>query len=264
MESLKSFWRRVVWAVLVLYFLSVFAFALQPVLHLPIPRLLGPMSTLLVWAFALGHALWSWGGRRALLFFGTAFAIGLVLEAVGVATGLVYGGYHYSSRLGPKLFEVPLLIPLSWAMVVYLAHAVAQRLTGDGDRSPTVGRAVFFCVIGAVVTTAWDVVADPQMARTGLWVWDTPGEFFGVPVHNFAGWWVTSFLVLAVFRVLTRRCPPEPWGDSSPVFAGLPIAAYGGLTVSFFLSYALQGDGALAVVTLFTMGTITLAAVARG
>ena len=259
-DSLKTFWRFAVYALLGIYCASIFFFALKPLLGWPIPRLLGPVSTLFLWAFAVGHALWTLGWRHTLVFLGIAFVVGLTLEAIGVATGWVYGGYHYSPRLGPMLFRVPVLIPLSWFMVIYLAAAITERLLGGQPK--TWGRALWSCLIGAIVATAWDVVGDPQMARTGLWVWKQPGEFFGVPVHNFAGWLVTSFLVLLIYRVVTRNWLPQPWGPSSRLFAALPLIAYGALALSFVLGYSAQGEGALAVIAFFTMGAFTLIALA--
>jgi len=260
---LKTLWQVGVYGLLGIYGASIFFFALKPLLGWPIPRLLGPISTLFVWAFALGHALWTLGWRHALVFFGVAFVAGLAFEAVGVATGWVYGGYHYSPRLGPMLFRVPVLIPLSWFMVIYLAFALAGRLADGSDRTASFGRAMLNCFVGAIVATAWDVVVDPQMARTGLWVWEQPGEFFGVPVRNFAGWMATSFVVLLVYRAVTRNWPPRPWGESSRLFAALPLIAYGALALSFVIGYSVQEEGALAVVAFFTMGAFACFALAR-
>ncbi len=263
MNWLKSLWRFAIYALLGIYFASIFFFALKPILGWPIPRLLGLASTLFVWAFALSHALWMLGWRHALAFFGIAFAVGLAFEAVGVATGWVYGGYHYSPRLGPMVFGVPLLIPLSWFMVIYLAHAVSERLTGAGVQLRSPGRVLWFCIIGAVAATVWDVVADPQMVRTGLWAWERPGEFFGVPVHNFAGWFVTSFVVLLAYRGVAWRWPSRAWSEPTPMFSTLPVIAYGGLALSFVIGYSAQGEAVLAVVAFFTMGALALTALGR-
>ena len=117
--------------------------------------------------------------------------------------------------------------------------------------------------MGAVVATAWDVVGDPQMVRTGLWVWEQPGAFFGAPVHNFVGWFVTSFVVLFLYRALTWQRSPQAWGDHSPLFVTLPVIAYGGLALSFVIGYSAQGEAALAVVVFFTMGALALTAPGR-
>ena len=64
-ERAKTAWQFAIYALLGLYFTSIFFFALKPLLGWPIPRLLGPVSTLLVWAFARGQAVWTLGWRRA-------------------------------------------------------------------------------------------------------------------------------------------------------------------------------------------------------
>ena len=84
-------------------------------------------------------------------------------EQVGVATGAVYGAYHYSGMLGPKLGAVPLLIPLAWFMMIYPSYLVAslivdgQPFPHDTDLKGIGTRAV----VAAMVMTAWDAVIDP-------------------------------------------------------------------------------------------------------
>ena len=124
----KELWCPAVYLLLGLYLASLLVFTFRPVIGWPIPQSLGRASTLLIWAFALGHALWTLGWRHALVFFALAFFIGFTFEAVGIATGWVYGDYHYGPRLGPVMLGVPVLIPLSWFTVIYLALAVTERL----------------------------------------------------------------------------------------------------------------------------------------
>ena len=259
---MKSFWRLAIYILLGLYVASIFFFALKPLTGLPMPPMLGPVSTIFVWGFALLHAGWRLGWRNALVFFSLAFGVGLALEAVGVATGWIYGGYHYSSRLGPQLLGVPVLIPMSWFMVIYLAYSLSERLAGPWAQARAPGRVLVNVLLGAVVATAWDVVADPQMAKSKLWIWDQPGAFFGVPVQNFAGWLATAGLVLGLYAALSRRWPPRSVGENSGWFDQLPVLAYGALALSFVLGYAAQGEAALAVIAFFTMGALALAALA--
>ena len=51
--------------------------------------------------------------------------------------------------------------------------------------------------------TAWDVVMDPLMVRGGHWVWEMNGAFFGVPLQNYWGWWLTVFVTFALFLLFT-------------------------------------------------------------
>ena len=57
-----------------------------------------------------------------------AFVIGLVTEIIGVNTGLLFGTYSYSSILGPKLFNVPLIIGLNWVMLSLIGMSWASKL----------------------------------------------------------------------------------------------------------------------------------------
>ncbi len=133
------------------------------------------------------------GGRRTAAIVATVVVVGWAAEAVGSKTGFPFGAYHYTARLQPQLLGVPLLIPLAWLMMLPPAWAVGQRIT----RRST---GLAFVAVSALAFTAWDLYLDPQMVHWGLWTWDQPGAYFGIPLVNYAGW----FLVSALITVLAR------------------------------------------------------------
>lgn len=53
--------------------------------------------------------------------------------------------------------------------------------------------------------TSWDFVLDPVMVKQEHWVWDTVGQYFGIPLQNFWGWWLTSFLILVIYQWVISR-----------------------------------------------------------
>ena len=57
--------------------------------------------------------------------------------------------------------------------------------------------------------TAWDLVMDPMMVAGGHWVWEVEGAYFGVPLQNFWGWWLTTFVTFILFLALARVSPGE-------------------------------------------------------
>lgn len=89
-------------------------------------------------------------------------------------------------------------------MVAYPAQVIAEGLLGDrlaaGWR-----RILGLAAASAVVMTAWDVIMDPIMVRMGFWVWEVEGDYFGVPLHNYAGWFVTTFTIYLLFRLIAPR-----------------------------------------------------------
>ncbi len=133
------------------------------------------------------------GARRTALLVATVVVAGWAAEALGSKTGFPFGAYHYTDQLQPQLLGVPLLIPLAWLMMLPPAWAVAQRIT-----KRTSG--LLFVVVSALAFTAWDLYLDPQMVNWGLWVWDQPGQYFGIPLVNYAGWFLVSALITVIAR----------------------------------------------------------------
>ena len=48
--------------------------------------------------------------------------------------------------------------------------------------------------------TAWDLFLDPQMVGEGYWAWARRGLYRGIPLSNFAGWFLTGLGIMALFE----------------------------------------------------------------
>ena len=195
--------RRVLIALLLIYTLIIVYLNVAIGLSRSPSPLLTPLNTVIGFSFALLHASDRFGWRRTLIFLGSAFVVSLALESLGVATGWVYGPYHYSeNKLGPLFLGlVPLLIPLAWFMMIYASFILADWLTPTLTR---VARPLVIAAVGGVIMTAWDLVVDPVMVQAGYWVWDVKGPYFGIPLQNYLGWWVTTALALIVFQITAK------------------------------------------------------------
>jgi carotene biosynthesis associated membrane protein len=150
------------------------------------------------------------GWRPTLTFFGLAAGISLGAELIGTTTGFPFGDYSYTSGLGYKVLgEVPFTIPLSWFYMGFASFLLACFLVRPGsDRRRWVGAVA----LGAFLLTAWDLVLDPAMAHTDVaarfWVWGDEGAYFGMPVQNFAGWYVTGFAFIGLSALAWRGVAP--------------------------------------------------------
>ncbi len=110
--------RRFTLAILALYAILTLYTVISFIAGVTPPWILTPLSTLTGFTFALLHAGQREGWSRALRLLGLVFAVSLLFESVGVATGLVYGPYHYTGKLGPLFLGlVPYLIPVAWFMM---------------------------------------------------------------------------------------------------------------------------------------------------
>ncbi|MCJ7660281.1 MAG: carotenoid biosynthesis protein [Anaerolineales bacterium] len=169
------------------------------------------LLSLLGFSFALLHASTRQGWQNAFIFLGLTVVISLLFESVGVATGWLYGGYHYTEEFGPRIFGlVPYLIPVNWFMMLYPSYVMAERIfPRERNRWK---QWIAIAAVGGVIMTAWDLVMDPLMVVRGHWVWENEGAFFGIPLQNFFGWWLTSFTILAIYHWGSHR-----WGRRIPL-----------------------------------------------
>lgn len=145
---------------------------------------------------AAGVAGW-WRGVSMLV--GIA-ALGLVAEALGVATGFPFGEYAYTGGLGPQVLGVSALVLLAWATLAYPAWVVARTLVRP------LGAVV---LVGAWALTAWDVFLDTQMVDAGNWGWAHPQPALpltpDIPLTNYAGWFGVSVLMMLLIEALVGR-----------------------------------------------------------
>ncbi|NJD60893.1 MAG: hypothetical protein C3F13_06195 [Anaerolineales bacterium] len=223
--------RRLTISLLAIYALLTLYTLIGPSLGLPYHLFFTPLLTLVAFTFALLHGSQNLGWKQTLLLLGLTFVISLLFECVGVATGWVYGAYHYTDKLGYKFLGlVPLLIPVAWFMMTYPSLVISRMIT------PTLKNVLTWrlltAAIGAVAMTAWDLAMDPMMVSGGHWIWDQAGAYFGIPLQNYWGWWLTSFLTFFLFLSIARI---KPGG-------GAPRDPYNYLAI---WSYVITGLGSL-------------------
>jgi len=157
-------------------------------------------------------------GGRERLWLAAAALIGFTAEVLGVRYGFIFSEYSYTEVLIPQLLSVPVVMLSAWMVLVSYSRQLLLRF----DLHPVVE-----ALLAAGWMTAIDLVIDPLAAnQLGYWSWVNPGDYYGIPVHNFAGWFVVS---LVIFLVLRDR--PAP--DASSLLVGMSI-------VIFFTSIALS------------------------
>ena len=159
--------------------------------------------------------------------------------------------YHYTDKLGFKFLGlVPLLIPVAWFMMSYPSFILANRLIRPGKNLWTWRLSV--AAVGAVIMTAWDLAMDPMMVAGGHWVWEVNGAYFGIPLQNYWGWWLTIFVAFLLFMIL-GRITPEKLETPDPGFERQAVILYaiaGLSTMIVCLQMGLDGPG---LVGLFAM-----------
>src|SRR6202008_3940291 len=69
--------------------------------------------------FVLAHGYIALGRRNIIAFILITVVISFTSEVIGVATGLVFGAYHYTDLLGPKLLGVPPMVQIGYLAIRY-------------------------------------------------------------------------------------------------------------------------------------------------
>jgi putative membrane protein len=190
---------------------------------------------------------------------GAGAAISLGAELLGTSTGLPFGPYQYTTLLGYRIADlVPFPIPLSWFFMVYCCLAICGRLLPARDDPQ--GKLVWSFAAGAILT-AWDVSMDPAMSRaTSHWVWHTDGFFYGMPLSNWFGWFLTG---AAVARAMLTVAPPSAFARQvSP--SSFPIVLYAINGVMPLALVARHGMWAALIAGGAAMGVPIWLAVRRG
>ena len=199
--------RAVLWALIasyaiarILQLFSAVPLIVQVVLHV-VPPLL----------FALLHGALVYRARGMLLFAALGFVAGNVFENLSILTGFPFGHYYFTALMGPKLFLVPATLGLAYLGIGYLAFAVG-RLVVCGPGAPVSGwRVLLVPLVAAGAMVAWDVSMEPVWSTVlRCWVWRDGGIYFGAPLTNFAGWFLTVYVFYQLFALYLRRRPALP------------------------------------------------------
>ncbi len=146
------------------------------------------------------YRAWGWWGmlRGAIEI---VLLAGIML-AIIVRSGLPYGDLSYSGLLQPQVLGVPVLIPLTWLMMLPPAWAVAKQITRR--LSGCLMRLVFI-IVSATAYTAWEFYFNPLMAHLGIVDWVPAGTFYGVPLTHFFGLFLVSAVITFAFS--PKRLP---------------------------------------------------------
>jgi putative membrane protein len=118
----------------------------------------------------------------ALVFTGA-----LIIEIIGVRTGLLFGRYTYGNALGIKILDTPVLIGLNWLILVYCTAAIVNH---------HISNRIVRIFSGALLMVAYDILLEYVAPVMDMWSWETGYPGF----RNFLMW----FLIALVFHGLVQ------------------------------------------------------------
>lgn len=162
------------------------------------PNLYFTVFELMVLALAIAAGRHAWRrGSHVLWQLVAGMIFGVLLEW---ATIQQLAAYEYG-RFLIMFGEVPIVIGVSWGLIIYSA-----RLFSDATTLPGWARPVLDALLALNIDLAMDAIA----IRLGMWDWGQglQFEYFGVPWGNFWAWFWVVFSFSASLRLLTQ---PKNW-----------------------------------------------------
>jgi len=123
--------------------------------------------------------------KYLIAFFAIAI-IGFILEAIGVKTKLIFGDYFYGNALGFKFLNVPIIIPINWAILIN-AGALVATIFSKGRHS--------VALISASLITFIDFLIEQNAKALDFWYFDR-----GIAgIHNYLAWFIISYSLSLIF-----------------------------------------------------------------
>jgi hypothetical protein len=194
-------------------------------------------------------------GRLPFLELISAAIFGILLEE---GDQLIYRTYHYANDWVLVIDRAPLVIGLSWAIIIAGAMRITDALGVRRRYAP---------FVDALLAISLDLAFDAIAIRIGLWTWvgvDARHGWFGVPWGNFYAWLFVTMgfsLVTRWLREVSARRRPLEWMQLA-----VPIPAFAILSLSILPFHLLQpaidpakgGGGVLFGLTLATFVAVAL------
>jgi uncharacterized membrane protein len=172
-------------------------------------------------------ATWNMGFRRAVLFTLLAYSIAYLSEYSSTHNGFPYGFYSYIETTRDHelwILNIPLMTSLSYSFLAYVSYTLSLLIWSPLQKKgwdirlvelDAVKHSLRVVLTGACLFMMLDVVIDPVAFLGDRWflgkiyTYQEKGEYFNIPLTNFAGWLLVGFAILFSFTRLdawlTRR-----------------------------------------------------------
>lgn len=189
---------------------------------LPGTVLLRPYVFIFLCVYLVGCSL-HLGLKRAILFCAAGYLITWVSEYSSIHNGFPYGHYFYidSTRdIELWVLGVPFMDSLSYVFLAYASYSMAIAFISP---SAVINNYLYFfetrkirnsfstTVLSAVFLVFLDIIIDPVALRGDKWFlgklygYPEGGSYFGVPISNFAGWFLVGIVLVWTLQKIDRR-----------------------------------------------------------
>lgn len=162
---------------------------------------------------ALGRIYFG-GWKRTLIWLVLVYLIAWASELSSIHNGFPYGLYHYryENMAGELMVAgVPFWDSLSYPFLIFAGWTTARFIyKGPGTAALGLKPNIITALFGAFLTMLLDVIIDPLTVLGERWFlgniyyYPNGGQYFGVPLTNFAGWFLVPLAVILFYQIIDR------------------------------------------------------------
>ncbi len=171
------------------------------------------------------------GLKQTLLFAVAGYILAWASEYSSIHNGIPYGSYYYiPATKGRELWVlgVPFMDSMSFVFLSYASYSMALLALGPAGGAPAVEeRKLRYSfkvrLLGALFCMYLDVLIDPLALRGSRWFlgqiygYAEKGVYFGVPISNFAGWFIVAFCLIYALQLIDRLLGSKKTNDRAGV-----------------------------------------------
>jgi putative membrane protein len=121
-------------------------------------------------------------GKSLLYWILPVYFFTFTMEVIGVATGKIFGTYHYGSNMHLKVLGVPLVIALNWLVLALAINSISLRIFKNKW---------IVSFFSGVLIACYDFFIEPVAINLDYWQW----QGGVVPFQNYIAWFIIGSFV---------------------------------------------------------------------
>lgn len=130
--------------------------------------------------------------KQFLIAFSIPFFIGFLTEYLGVNYGLLFGTYLYGENLGIKIWGVPLMICVNWALLTSITADLSRLVHKN-----IIARSL----LGGLLMMILDVIIEVSAPRFDFWEFENNT----IPLKNYIAWFVIGSIAHYLYNQIPLK-----------------------------------------------------------
>ncbi len=172
-------------------------------------------------------------------YYGSSFNLFIIISCVSILfiedyalkSGFIFGNYAFNDNFGFRITpRLPFLVIILWQSLLFPSFSLSYYIVNNFVRSVGYSKTILQILLASTLITGFDVISEPIAVLYGHQLWHhtafvdqkcdsyTPRPdwlysasvsidhssyyyYYGIPLQNFIGWFVTSLFIYILFTV---------------------------------------------------------------